>query len=152
MVRGLRSRLAVWLLIGCTTVFANGCAYMENRGADFADQFSIGFGFGLGGNIRATNYLQAGYSGTVISFRALGRNVLPLIGPSGEAGIFGAPIFHYRTMSSSEFHSESRLTMIGCTLVNPTDDTWHRWGDWTTWSVLPDRQEFEDRYDRVRRD
>ena len=144
--------LLKWVGLACLLFIfgiGNGCTYAKNRGLDFVDIWSTGAGVGLGGSLRGTNYFKGGYAATYTGVRTLGRNVLPVVGITGEAGIVGAPFFHYRTVTLQNNNSQSRLVMLGRTLLEPGDEkNWYRWADPTIWHFLPKRKTFEENFDR----
>lgn len=142
-------RTLALILAACVVPLVNGCAYMQDRGNDFIDIWSVGSGVGLGASARATHYVQSGFLGTATTVRTLGRNVLPTYGVCGEGGFLGAPIFHYRSASPTDFTSTSRLHVLGCTLMTPEDpDAVARYGDPRSWSFVPDRHEYQEEFDR----
>ena len=142
-------RTLALILAASVVPLVNGCAYLHDRGADFVDMWSVGAGAGLGASARATNYVQSGYLATATTFRTLGRNVLPIYGASGEGSFLGAPIFHYRSVSTSEFSNTARLHVLGCTLLTPEDaDAAARYADPATWSFVPDRHAYQEGFDR----
>jgi hypothetical protein len=141
LTRGLPRIVA--LSLGWLTLSAvpTGCVYVENRAQDLRDVLGVGVGFGLGGSLRATQYVQAGASGGYLIFHSVGRDCPNPVGLVGEIGF--APFVHYRGAQ------RSRLTVLGKTLIQAQDpENWNLWYNPYLWSFVPDRMLFQKDYDR----
>jgi hypothetical protein len=114
---------------------------MGNRAADFADIWGLGTGFGLGGNVRATQYVQFGAMGNYEIARALGRRAWSPVGYTVEVGL--APIYWFRSVE------ESRAMILARTLLDANvDANWTRWYDPNLWTFTPGVERYQRNFDR----
>jgi hypothetical protein len=133
-------------------LLGSGCTYTQNRATDFVDAFGWGAGVGLGGNIRATHYLQTTGALPMLTgprVRIQGRLVEAPVGPSLEWGL--APIVYFRgnTFTFPAGKEESRTIILGRTLLDAKKDRyWQQWYDSRAWSFFPDIKAYEQNYDR----
>ena len=134
---------------GCSTVneiSGKVATNVYNRALDLTDPVSAGIGMGLGGSMRATNYVQGGALFTLAKNSFRGRQVQSPINFAPEFGL--SPVFHVRSIDDPETGFDGRAVVAGKTLVDASEKTWSGWADGDSWHWVPSRSDYAAHYDR----